>query len=48
MTDKSNSIERESIICSTSDIITALKSLKSEKSYDVDGLAAEHFIFAHR
>ena len=41
-------MERESIIFSTSDIITALKSLKSRKSCGLDGLAAEHIISAHR
>ena len=48
MTDKINSTEGESIIFSTSDIITALKSLKSRKLCGFDGLAAEHFKFAHR
>ena len=33
---------------SISDISVALHSLKSGKSCGVDGLAAEHFLFAHR
>ena len=48
VTDKINSIRGQSILFSTSDINVALGSLKSGKSCGVDGLAAEHFIFAHR
>ena len=48
MTDKINSIKGQSILFSTSDINVTLDSLKSEKSCGVDGLAAEHFMFAHR
>ena len=44
---KINSITGQSILFSTSDINVALDSLKSEKLCDVDGLAAEHFMFAH-
>ena len=45
--DKINTITAQSILCSTSDINVALESLKSGKSCVVDGLAAEHFMFAH-
>ena len=48
MIDKINSITGQSILFSTSDINVALASLKSGKSCGVDGLAAEHFTFAHR
>ena len=47
VTDKINSIRLQSIIFSTSDINVALDSLKNEKSCGVDGLVAEHFMFAH-
>ena len=47
VTDKINSITAQSILCSTSDINVALESLKSGKSCVVDGLAAEHLVFAH-
>ena len=45
--DKLNTIHSESILISASDIECALKSLKRGKSCGVDGLAAEHFIYAH-
>ena len=48
VTNKLDSIRGESIMFSTADINVALHSLKSEKSCGVDGLAAEHFMFAHR
>ena len=48
VTNKLSSIRGESILFSTSDINVALHSLKSGKSCGVDGLAAEHFLFAHR
>ena len=49
MIDKINSITGQSILFSTSDINVTLDSLKSGKSCGVvDGLAAEHFMFAHR
>ena len=48
VTSKLSSIRGESILFSTSDINVALHSLKSGKSCGVDGLAAEHFLFAHR
>ena len=48
MTNKLSSIRGESILFSTSDINVALHFLKSGKSCGVDGLAAEHFLFAHR
>ena len=48
VTNKLDSIRGESIMFSTADINVALHSLKSGKSCGVDGLAAEHFMFAHR
>ena len=48
VTNKLSSIRGESILFSTSDINVALHSLKSGKSCGVDGLATEHFLFAHR
>ena len=48
VTNKLDSIRGESIMFSTEDINVALHSLKSGKSCGVDGLAAEHFMFAHR
>ena len=48
VTSKINSISDESILFSTSDINIALHSLKCGKSCGVDGLAAEHFKYAHR
>ena len=48
VTNKPESIRGESIMFSTADINVALHSLKSGKSCSVDGLAAEHFMFAHR
>ena len=48
MTNKINSITGQSILFSTSDINVALDSFKSGKSCGVNGLAAEHFMFAHR
>ena len=48
VTNRLSSIRGESILFSTSDINVALHSLKSGKSCGVDGLAAEHFLFAHR
>ena len=48
VTNKLSSISGESILISTSDINVALHSLKSGKSCGVNGLAAEHFLFAHR
>ena len=48
VTNEINSIRGQSILFSTSDINVALNSLKSGKSCGVDGLAAEHFMFAHR
>ena len=48
VTNKLSSIRGESILFSTSDINVALHSLKSGKSCGVDGLAAQHFLFAHR
>ena len=44
VTGKINHLKGKSIVF-TSDIITTLKSLKSEKWYGVDGLATEHYIF---
>ena len=48
VTDKIISIRGQSISFSSSNINVALDSLKSGKSCDVDGLAAEHFMFDHR
>ena len=48
VTNKLDSIRGESIMFSTEDINVALYFLKSGKSCGVDGLAAEHFMFAHR
>ena len=48
VTSKINSISDEAILFSTSDINIALHSLKCKKSCGLDGLAAEHFKFAHR
>ena len=48
VTNKLSSIRGESILFSTSDIKVALHSLKGGKLCGVDGLAAEHFLFAHR
>ena len=48
VTSKLDSIRGESIMFSTADINVALHSLKSGKSCGVDGLAVEHFMFAHR
>ena len=48
MTNKLSSIRGESILFSTFDINVAFHSLISGKSCGVDGLAAEHFSFAHR
>ena len=45
---KNNSKQAYAILFSTSYINVALDSLKSGKSCGVDGLAAEHFMFAHR
>ena len=45
---KINSISDESKLFSTSDINIALHFLKCGKSCGVDGLAAEHFKYAHR
>ena len=47
VTNKIDSIRGKSISFSTADINVALHSLKSGKSCSVDGLAAEHFMFAH-
>ena len=43
-----NKLREESIMFSTEDINVALHSLKRGKSCGVDGLASEHFMFAHR
>ena len=48
VSSKINSISEESILFSTSDINIALHSLKCGKSCGVDGLAADHFKYAHR
>ena len=48
VTNKLSSIRSDSILFSTSNINVAFHFLKSEKSCGVDGLAAEHFLFAHR
>ena len=48
VSSKINSIREESILFSTSDINIALHSLKCGKSCGVDGLAADHFKYAHR
>ena len=48
VTNKLDSIRGESILFFTADINVALHSLKSGKSCGVDGLAAEHFMFARR
>ena len=48
VTNKLDSIRGESVMFSTADINVALHSLKSGKSCGVDGLAAEHLMFAHR
>ena len=48
VTNKHGSIRGESILIPTADINVALYCLKSGKSCDVDGLAAEHFMLAHR
>ena len=37
----------QSILCTNSDLNSALKSLKRGKACGVDGLAAEHIIYAH-
>ena len=39
--------ESKSILFTNSDLNSALKSLKGGKACGVDGLAAEHFIYAH-
>ena len=48
VTNKLSSIREESILFSTSVINVTFHSLKSGKSCGVDGLAAEHFLFALR
>ena len=48
VTNKRGSIRGESIMFFTADINVTLHSLKSGKSCSVDGLAAEHFMFAYR
>ena len=48
VTSKINLISDESILFSTPDINIALHSLKCRKLCCVDGLAAEHFKYAHR
>ena len=39
--------ESKSILCTNSDLNSALKFLKRGKACGVDGLAAEHFVYAH-
>ena len=48
VTNKFSSIRGESNLFSTSDFNVVRHSLKIGKSCGVDGLAAEHFLFAHR